>query len=275
MKSKRIIIARIVTYVVISIITIASFFPIFFVLTTSLKQTADAFASPPKWIFLPTFEYHYYIWTKTPFFRYVVNSLVIALGTTGISVPTATLAAYYLARHESKQNRMLLFSILATRMMPRILLIIPFFLIARSLGLYDTHIVVILIMVAINQPFTIWLMRGFFLEIPVELDEAAMVDGCSRWRLFWQVILPVVKPGLVAATLFSFLLAYNEFFFPLVLTGTFAKPATVAIAEFGAELIQYWSISCAGALAIMMPIAAFMIVLQKHLVKGLTFGALK
>ena len=133
----------------------------------------------------------------------------------------------------------------------------------------------ILIMVATNQPFTIWLMRGFFLDIPPELDEAAMMDGCSKWGAFWRVILPVTKPGLGAAMIFSFLLAYNAFFFPLILTGTSAKPATVAIAEYGAELIQYWSISCAGVSAVMGPIVIFMIVAQKQLVKGLTFGAVK
>jgi multiple sugar transport system permease protein len=276
MKDKgRIVLVNALIYVGILVIVIISFFPIYFVITTSFKQTVDAFVMPPKWIFTPTMVHHYKIWLETDFGRSVINSIIIALGTVGLSVPVGTLAGFYFARNESKMSRVLLFLTLIFRMTPPMLLVIPFFFMARSSGLYDTHLIMILIMVATNQPFTIWLMRGFFLDIPPELDEAAMMDGCSRWGAFWRVILPVTKPGLGAAMIFSFLLAYNAFFFPLILTGTRAKPATVAIAEYGAELIQYWSISCAGVSAIMGPMVIFMIVAQKQLVKGLTFGAVK
>lgn len=168
-----------------------------------------------------------------------------------------------------------LFGLLAIRMFPRMLLVIPFFVVAKALGLFDTRMVVVLVMVAFSQPFTIWLMRGFFLDIPVELDEAARIDGCTPFQVFRLVVLPVVKPGLVVTVLFSLLLAYNEFLFPLILTGTQAKPLPVAISEYGAENIEYWSLSAAGAIGIMVPIVLFMILVQRHIVRGLTFGALK
>jgi multiple sugar transport system permease protein len=133
----------------------------------------------------------------------------------------------------------------------------------------------ILIMVAFNQPFSIWLMRGFFLGVPKELDEAAVIDGCSKIGALIRVILPVVAPGIATTAIFSFLLAYNNFLFPLILTGTGAKTLPVAIAEYGAENIKYWSISAAGVTGVIIPIVIIMIFVQKHFVRGLTSGALK
>ena len=128
---------------------------------------------------------------------------------------------------------------------------------------------------AINQPFTIWLMRSFMLDIPRELDEAARIDGCNAWQVFIKVIVPAARPGLVVTSLFSLLLAYNEFLFALVLTGAKTKTLPVAISEYGGEDITYWSLSAAGAVGIMLPILIFMIFAQRHLIRGLTAGAVK
>ena len=130
-------------------------------------------------------------------------------------------------------------------------------------------------MVAINQPFTIWLMRSFFLDVPVELDEAAMIDGCNRWQAFRLIVLPAVRPGLAVTSLFSALLAYNEFLFALILTGSRTKTLPVAIAEYGGEYFSYWSLSAAGAIGIMLPVVIFTIAVQRHLIRGLTFGPVK
>jgi multiple sugar transport system permease protein len=161
------------------------------------------------------------------------------------------------------------------RMFPHILLAIPFFVLASFIGLIDTHLAMILALVAINQPFTIWLMRSFFLDVPIELDEAACIDGCNLWQTFFQVALPVVRPGLWVTSLFSLLLAYNEFLFALVLTGPNSKTLPVAIAEYGAEDINYWSLSAAAAIGIMLPIVVFMMLMQRHLARGLAMGAVK
>jgi len=160
-------------------------------------------------------------------------------------------------------------------MFPHMLLALPFFVVARFFQLFDTYLIMVLALVAINQPFTIWLMRSFLLDVPVELDEAARIDGCSLWQTFVKVIVPTVRPGIVVTSLFSLLLAYNEFLFALVLTGTRTKTLPVAIAEYGGEDISYWSLSAAGAVGIMLPILLFMIFAQRHLIRGLTFGAVK
>ena len=264
-----------IVYILLSLACLVVLIPIGYAFLISIKEPVDAFVLPPKLIFNPTLRHHRYVWTEAGFPRYLLNSLVIALGTVAIAVPVASLGAFAFARIRTPATHFMLLVILAMRMFPRMLLIIPFFLIARATHLYDTHIIMVLAMAAFNLPFSLWLMRGFFLDVPQELEEAAMIDGCSTVRAFFSIILPVVKPGLVATTLFGFLLAYNEYLFPLILTGTRAKTLPVAIGEYGAENIEYWSISAAGAIGIIIPVVIIMLFLQKHLVRGLTFGAVK
>ena len=257
------------------VFTFINLIPIVWGFMISIRQPGDAFSIPPKLIFDPTLIFHYQVWFERGFLSFLWNSLIIAAGTIGISVPIGTMAAYGLARMKSKHSGKLLFGLLAVRMFPQILLAIPFFVMARGLGMIDSYWMMILSMVAINQPFTIWLMRSFFLDVPIELDEAAMIDGCDRWQAFWMIVLPAVRPGLAVTSLFSALLAYNEFLFALILTGSRTKTLPVAIAEYGGEDIAYWSLSAAGAIGIMLPVVLFTIAVQKHLIRGLTFGAVK
>lgn len=268
---------RILVYSSLTLICVLFLFPVFHVLMTSIKMPVDAFSTPPKWIFKPTLKHHYHIWILEPFLRYLFNTLIIAIGTVCISVPVASLAAYGFVRQTGRKAVILaiLLLLLAIRMFPQMLLVIPYFMIAKTLHLQDTHIIVILIMVAFNQPFAIWLMRGFFISVPRELDEAAVIDGCSHLGTLIRIILPVVTPGIATTAIFSFLLAYNNFLFPLILTGPKAKTLPVAIAAYGAEKIQYWSISAAGVTGIVIPIIIIMLFLQKQFVRGLTSGALK
>src|SRR4051794_22297105 len=249
--------------------------PVIWGVLTSIKHPVDAFSIPPKLIFSPTFEFHWQVWVEKAFWHFLVNSAVISICTVMISVSIGTMAAYGLSRLRSRASRGLLFGLLAMRMFPHILLAIPFFILAQSLHLIDTYPAMVLALVAINQPFTIWLMRSFFLDVPVELDEAARIDGCTLWQTFTRVALPVVRPGLWVTSLFSLLLAYNEFLFALVLTGPHTKTLPVAIAEYGGEDLNYWSISAAAAIGIMLPIVLFMMALQRNLVRGLAFGAVK
>ncbi len=249
--------------------------PILWAVLTSFKRPVDAFAVPPTLIFSPTFEFHYQVWVEKEFWRYLINSVVISGSTVAVSVSIGTMAAYGLSRLRSRTSRGLLFGILAMRMFPHILLAIPFFVLAKWLGLINTYPALILALIAINQPFTIWLMRSFFLDVPGELYEAAEIDGCNAWQVFARVALPVVRPGLWVTALFSLLLAYNEFLLSLVLTGPDTKTLPVALAEYGAEDINYWTLSAAAAVGIMLPILVFMMLLQRHLVRGLAFGAVK
>ncbi|MEO8715489.1 MAG: carbohydrate ABC transporter permease [Acetobacteraceae bacterium] len=255
--------------------TSVSLTPVAWAVLTSFKRPVDAFTVPPTFIFSPTFEFHYQVWVEKAFWRYLINSVVISASTVVISVSIGTMAAYGLSRLRSGTSRGLLFGILAMRMFPQLLLAIPFFVLAKSLGLINTYPAMILALIAINQPFTIWLMRSFFLDVPGELYEAAAIDGCNAWQVFARVALPVVRPGLWVTALFSLLLAHNEFLFALVLTGPDTKTLPVAIAEYGGEDINYWTLSAAAAVGIMLPIVGFMVLMQRHLARGVAFGAVK
>jgi len=249
--------------------------PVLWALLTSIKQPIDAFAIPPKLIFAPTLEFHQQVWLEKGFARFLVNSLVIAVATVAISVSIGTMAAYALSRMRGRTANGVLFALLSLRMFPHMLLAIPFFMLARFLNLIDTYPAMVLALVAINQPFTIWLMHSFFVDVPGEIDEAAAIDGAGEWQTFFRVVLPIVRPGLWVTALFSLLLAYNEFLFALVLTGPHTKTLPVAIAEYGGEDLNYWSLSAAAAIGIMIPIMLFMMAMQKHLVRGLALGAVK
>lgn len=262
-------------FIALCVFTFINLMPLIWAVLTSLKEPRDAFTIPPTIIFEPTLEYHRQVWFENDFFRYLKNSLIVAGGTVLISVPFGSLAAYALSRIPRRSAGPILSALFTIRMFPHMLLAIPFFVMGTFLGLIDSYPLLILALVAINQPFTIWLMHGFFLEIPRDLDEAAAIDGCSSWQAFRIVILPLARPGMTVAALFSLLLSYNEFLFSLVLTGTRTKTLPVAIASFGGEDISAWSLSAAGAIGIMLPIVIAMLLLQRHLVRGLTAGAVK
>jgi multiple sugar transport system permease protein len=249
--------------------------PILWAGLISIKHPSDAFMPTLSFDFRPTLQYHWEVWVERGFLRYFFNTAVVSVCTVAISLSCGTMAAYQLSRMPSRRSRQLLLVILGMRMFPHILLAIPFFVIAQGLGMIDTYPALILAFVAINQPFTIWLMRGFFAELPKELFEAAAIDACGPWRTFIRVALPMVRPGLWVAGLFSLLLAYNEFLFSLVLSGPRTRTLPVAISQYGAEDITYWSISAAAAIGITLPIVIVMILLQRHMVRGLAMGAVK
>lgn len=262
-------------FLALCVFTFVNLIPLIWAVLTSLKHPADAFTIPPTIFFEPTLEYHREVWFENDFLRYLKNSLIVSAGTVLISVPFGSLAAYALSRIPRRSAGPILSLLFTIRMFPHMLLAIPFFVMGSFLNMIDTYPLLILALVAINQPFTIWLMHGFFLDIPRDLDEAAAIDGCNAWQAFRIVILPLARPGMTVAALFSLLLSYNEFLFALVLTGTETKTLPVAIASFGGEDISAWSLSAAGAIGIMLPIVVIMLLLQRHLVRGLTAGAVK
>jgi multiple sugar transport system permease protein len=262
-------------FAALTIFTLINLIPLIWAALTSVKNPADAFTIPPTIFFHPTIEYHREVWFDRGFVHYLINSLIVSAGTVLISVPIGSLAAYGLSRMPQRRASPILFGLFAIRMFPHMLLAIPFFVMGSFLNMIDTYPLLILALVAINQPFTIWLMYSFFLDIPRELDEAAAIDGCNLWQTFRIVILPLARPGLTVAALFSLLLSYNEFLLALVLTGINTKTLPVAIASFGGEDVSDWSISAAGAIGIMLPIVVIMVFVQRHLVRGLTVGAVK
>ena len=263
------------SWVILILISLFSVIPFYYVFTIATKAPADAFSTSFKMFYTVIWDNFIQLWIGDKFFLYFINSMIITIASMLISVPLATLGAYGLIRHESKFSNGLLNSMLALRMFPPMLLLIPYFLLAMSLRLTDTYIVLILIIVATNQPFSVWLMRGFLITLPKELDEAARIDGCGMIKTVTKVILPLSMPGIGTASIFTFLLSYNEYLFALVLTGKRTMTLTVAVGKYAAEELVYWCTNAAGVVSMIVPICIIMIVLQKWLVKGLTAGAVK
>jgi ABC-type glycerol-3-phosphate transport system permease component len=209
------------------------------------------------------------------FYDYFINTLIVTVGTVTISITIGSLAGYGLARYAGYVGVVILIAALGFRALPRLAFILPYYWIGTATNLLDTRFLVIITLVAVNQPFTIWMLRSFFMDIPRELEESAMVDGCNRLTAFTRVIVPIVWPGIIATALFSLLLAYNEFLLVRLLTQTnWTLP--VAISRFtGGEDPRHLTLAAASAVSATIPIVLLILFFQKHLVKGLAAGAVK
>ena len=219
----------------------------------SIRRPVDAFAIPPRLFAPPTAMFHKIVWTEHDFGRFAVNSCLVAVFTVLISLPLGSLAGYGLARMRGCRADLAMAGLLAMRALPPMLLVIPYYALARALHLVDTYAALVLALVALNQPFVVWLMRAFFRDLPPELEEAALVDGATRLQAFRLVLLPAVLPGLAIAGLFSLLFAYNEFTLALVLTGPHTRTLPVALANEGGDDVTYWSLSAAAAIGALVP----------------------
>ena len=209
------------------------------------------------------------------FYDYLINSVIITIGTLVISISIGCLSGYGLARYSGMLSVVILVLALAFRALPSMAFVLPFYYIGQLSGLYDTHILLILTLVATNQPFTMWMLRSFFMDIPREIEEAAMIDGAGRLAAFWRVIIPIMWPGIITTALFTLLLAYNDFVLAKILTQTnWTMP--VGIAQFtGGEDPGHVTLAAAGSVSITLPIIFVILFFQKHLIKGLAFGAVK
>jgi len=265
----------VVFYTLIFVILGYFLFPVVWTILTSIKTESEAFSMPPKWIFKPTFENYVSIFTKQPFLRYIMNSVMIGALSTLLALILGTPAAYALSRMKSGKGEGISFFILSTRIAPPTLIILPFFLLYRQIGLYDRKVGLMIVYLIFNLPFVVWIMKLFFDEIPKELDEAAMVDGCSRMRAFLSIILPLTRSGLAATSILCMISSWNEFFFAVTLTGDRAKTLPVAVTSFIQFTGTRWGELCAAATVIMIPLIVFGFIVQKNLVAGMTFGAVK
>jgi multiple sugar transport system permease protein len=209
------------------------------------------------------------------FYDFFLNSIIVTAGTVVISISIGCLAGYGLARTPGVVGAILLFTALAFRALPRLAFILPYYFFAQMSGLYDTYLLLIVTFVAINQPFTIWMLRSFFMEIPRELEEAAMIDGCNRLSAFFRVIIPITWPGIITTALFTLLLAYNEFLLANLLTSTILT-LPVGISRYvSGEDVRLLPLANASAISISIPIVFIIIFFQRYLIKGLAGGAVK
>jgi multiple sugar transport system permease protein len=272
-------IQRFAAYVTIAVALVITLFPIYWTAANSFKYDIDIFSIPPQWLPAnPTLKHYEAAFVRRPFLTYALNSLVIAVSTTIVSVVFGTLAGYALARFQypGRWRYQISFWILSTRMMPPIVTIIPLYIVFNYLGMLNTKPAVIIAYTAFNLPFATWMMKSYFQDLPVELEEAAMVDGDTRWGAFLRIALPLARPGLAATAIFCLIISWNEFLLALILTLTErSQTLPIGIAGRVTQYNTYWGEISAAGFTACIPIMIFAFIVQKHLVRGLSFGAVK
>jgi multiple sugar transport system permease protein len=267
---------RVFQVLVVAIVLFTTLFPLYWLFTLSLKTRLEQLSMPPVW-FPSVFSFGSYfnVLFERHLTQYFVNGLIVSVTSALLSVAFGSAAAYGLNAGFKGANFVAL-AILAIRMVPPIVLAIPLFLIMRTYGLLDTYQGLIVVYVAFSLPYSTWLMRSFFLDVPTELEDAARIDGCSRLGALLRVIMPLVAPGVAATSVFSFLLAWNEFLFALILTRTPASQTVPVVAAtfISDQYIEWGNMAATGVIAV-VPVVILMTAAQKHFVQGLTMGAVK
>ncbi len=293
--------------IVVVIYALVTLLPLLWILSTGFKTPADSIAYPPKILFEPTLEGYVNLFTTQTrqseeylannppnnWYEQIVhdkgmviagpsrygerffNSVIIGFGSTFLSVFLGTLAAYAFSRFRVPLKDDLLFFILSTRMMPPIAVAIPIFLMFRSLGLSDTHAGMILLYTAVNLSLAVWLLKGFIDEIPLEYEEAALIDGYTRLQAFIKVVLPQATTGIASTAIFCLIFAWNEYAFAVLLTSGSAQTAPPFIPTIIGVGGQDWPAVAAGATLFLVPVMVFTIMLRRHLLRGITFGAVR
>lgn len=251
-------------------------FPVLWGVVTSLKTERDVLAYPPTVIFEPTWQnYLDALIGRDSIVPNLWSSLIIATATTALTIGLAVPAAYAFARLRLRAKKPLGFYTLATQMVPPVGLVIPYFLILNKIGWLDTYQGMIIVYLTFSLPFAIWLMVSYMEDIPLEMEEAALLDRASRFQAFWHIILPQVRGGIAVTVIFIFLNAWNEFLFAVQLSGNEVRPVTVAMYNFISVEQTMWAKLSAAAMIAMLPVIILGLAGQKHIVKGLTVGAIK
>lgn len=252
-------------------------FPFLWMFLISFRLPVDAFSVPPKLIAPFTLRNFYGVWVVDGFWRYALNTTIVTVATVVVSLAVACPAAYALSRYRGSLGFWLLVAALIFRAMPQVVLLTAYRPAFFSLGIWSRYETLIIVLTAINQPFTIWMMRSFFMNIPKELDEAAQIDGCSRFQAFRLAIMPVMWPGVVTAALFAFLLAYNDYLISSQLMNGEMATMTAALGNYmgQAKHLDKLMLGIAGAVSVTIPIIILIYLFQKQIVAGMTAGAVK
>ncbi|MBA3041628.1 MAG: carbohydrate ABC transporter permease [Alphaproteobacteria bacterium] len=256
--------------------------PGLWIVLSSFRPTVEIMAKPPVWI-PQDLSLDAYVAMFSgigqggiPVIEYFRNSLIISVTSTVISLAIGMAGGYAFARYRFKAKSAIFLGLMLTRTVPGIALSLPLFFVYARLGIIDTHFGLILVYVALNVPFTIWLIDGFFRQVPKDLAEAAQIDGCTRWQAFWQVEFPLAGPGIASAGIFAFLTSWNEFALASQLTRSVtSKTLPVGLLDYTAEFTIDWRGMCALAVVMIIPALVLTFIVQKHLVSGLTSGAVK
>ena len=251
-------------------------FPVLWALLTSFKTERDVLAYPPKFVFAPTLDnYREVMFGASSILPNLASSLIVSTLATALTMLFAVPAGYALGRLRYPAKRASGFYVLATQMLPPVGLVIPYYLALQKIGMLDTYTGLVAMYLTFSLPFAIWLMVSYFEDVPLEMEEAALLDRAGRLRALWHVILPQVRGGIAVTTIFVFLNAWNEFMFAVVLGGNRVRPVTVAMFNFISVEQTQWARLAAGAILAMAPVILLGIFMQRHIVKGLTVGAVK
>lgn len=256
------------------LISIVVLFPIAWMFLTAFKQPRDAYSLSLN--FEPTLQNFFTVFAPPwNLGSMVMNSVVVATVTVAIAVPCASLAAYSFSRFRMRGRKFLFFMVLSTQFIPAVVIVLPFFLMFRNLGLLDTRIALIIVNLAIVTPFVIWMIKGFIDAIPADSEEAAMIDGASRLRVIKDIVLPMAAPGILTSSIFCFILTWNEFLFALILSRRDAVTLPVGLVSFRTERGDLWELMSAAGVMITVPIFIMALLIQKHFTRGMTAGAVK
>ncbi|NCQ23341.1 MAG: sugar ABC transporter permease [Rhodobacteraceae bacterium CG17_big_fil_post_rev_8_21_14_2_50_63_15] len=294
--------------IAVTLYAVITILPLLWIIATGFKSPADSIAYPPKIFFEPTLEGYVNLFTTRTrvnpeemaalpeaqtWYEQIVrdqgqiiagpsrygerflNSVIIGFGSTFLCMILGTAAAYAFSRFRVPLKEDLLFFILSTRMMPPIAVAIPIFLMFRNLGLNDTHLGMILLYTAVNLSLSVWLLKGFIDEIPIEYEEAALIDGYTRFQAFIKVVLPQAATGIASTAIFCLIFAWNEYAFAVLLTSGTAQTAPPFIPTIIGVGGKDWPAVAAGASIFLIPVMVFTILLRKHLLRGITFGAVR
>ena len=261
-------------FLVILLTAIIILVPIYWIVSGAFKQQVDIFQL--KLLFTPTLD-NFKIIFKSPYnlFDKLVNSTLVALSTVLITIPLATLAAYSFSRFRMKAEKMMFVTILATQFVPAVVIVLPFFILFRDIGILDTRLALVLVNLSLIMPFAIWMIKGFIDGIPMDTEEAALVDGSGRIQVVLNVVIPMALPGVITAGIFCFILAWNEFLFALIITTNKAVTLPVGLSLFHAEEGVLWHLISAAGIMIMLPMFFLATLIQKHFVQGMTMGAVR
>ena len=248
--------------------------PIYWIISGAFKQQVDIFQL--KLLFTPTLE-NFKIIFKSPYnlLDKLFNSTVVAFSTVLVAIPLATIAAYSFSRFRLTGERIMFVMILSTQFVPAVVIVLPFFILFRDLGILDTKLSLVLVNLSLIMPFAIWMIKGFIDGIPLDTEEAALVDGSNRIQVIKNVVLPMALPGVITAAIFCFILAWNEFLFAVIITTNKAVTMPVGLSMFHAEEGVLWHLISAAGIMIMLPMFVLATLIQKHFVQGMTMGAVR
>ena len=274
-RNRKKLFSRLGLLLVVIAVWIFYLFPIVWLLLMSVKNQVDIFSKVPVIIFRPTLEHYAEQLNDPAFVAALRSSLIVALISVVMSMVLGSLAAYSLARFRMKVTTWLAVGLLLARMLPPIVFVVPLFLLYNAAGLRNSLIGLALVYTAFNVPFVVWLMRSFFEEVPVELEEAVLIDGGSRVRAFWYVTIPLAAAGLAATAVFCAIASWGEFLFALILTGPETSTLPIYLASFITDRTIEWGGVTSTGVLVVVPLVLFGILVQRHLIKGLTLGAMK